>query len=81
MSGKLFIRTFGCQMNEYDSAKISGVLARAEGLTPTASAVNNAIAAQSSGGNVTIRSSTASSGATWSSLAPFSMMPRTMRRK
>jgi tRNA-2-methylthio-N6-dimethylallyladenosine synthase len=38
MAGKLFIRTFGCQMNEYDSAKISGVLAEAEGLTPAASA-------------------------------------------
>ena len=38
MAGKLFIRTFGCQMNEYDSEKISGVLARAEGLTPSASA-------------------------------------------
>jgi tRNA-2-methylthio-N6-dimethylallyladenosine synthase len=37
MAGKLFIRTFGCQMNEYDSEKISGVLARAEGLTPAAS--------------------------------------------
>ncbi|MEK6244312.1 MAG: tRNA (N6-isopentenyl adenosine(37)-C2)-methylthiotransferase MiaB [Pseudomonadota bacterium] len=38
MAGKLFIRTFGCQMNEYDSEKISGVLAEAEGLTPAASA-------------------------------------------
>jgi len=38
MSGKLFIRTFGCQMNEYDSEKISAVLAEAEGLTPAASA-------------------------------------------
>src|SRR6185369_12023442 len=37
MAGKLFIRTFGCQMNEYDSEKISGVLARSEGLTPAAS--------------------------------------------
>ncbi|VAX11212.1 tRNA-i(6)A37 methylthiotransferase [hydrothermal vent metagenome] len=26
MSGKLFIKTFGCQMNEYDSAKIADVL-------------------------------------------------------
>jgi tRNA-2-methylthio-N6-dimethylallyladenosine synthase len=34
MAGKYFIRTFGCQMNEYDSDKISGVLAQAEGLTP-----------------------------------------------
>jgi len=38
MAGKLFIRTFGCQMNEYDSEKISGALARAEGLSPAASA-------------------------------------------
>ena len=38
MAGKLFIRTFGCQMNEYDSEKISAVLARAEGLTPAANA-------------------------------------------
>ncbi|MBK8063365.1 MAG: tRNA (N6-isopentenyl adenosine(37)-C2)-methylthiotransferase MiaB [Betaproteobacteria bacterium] len=33
MSGKVFIRTFGCQMNEYDSAKLADVLAAAEGLT------------------------------------------------
>ena len=38
MAGKLFIRTFGCQMNEYDSEKISDVLAVAEGLAPAASA-------------------------------------------
>ena len=38
MAGKLFIRTFGCQMNEYDSGKISDVLAAAEGLAPAASA-------------------------------------------
>ncbi|MBC7803218.1 MAG: tRNA (N6-isopentenyl adenosine(37)-C2)-methylthiotransferase MiaB [Candidatus Parcubacteria bacterium] len=37
MAGKLFIRTFGCQMNEYDSEKISGVLAAAEGLAPATS--------------------------------------------
>jgi tRNA-2-methylthio-N6-dimethylallyladenosine synthase len=36
MAGKLFLRTFGCQMNEYDSEKISAVLADAEGLAPTA---------------------------------------------
>ena len=38
MAGKVFIRTFGCQMNEYDSAKISAVLADAEGLAPAANA-------------------------------------------
>jgi len=38
MAGKLFIRTFGCQMNAYDSEKISDVLAAAEGLTPAANA-------------------------------------------
>src|SRR5260221_9834477 len=30
--GKLFLRTFGCQMNEYDSDKIADVLREAEGL-------------------------------------------------
>ena len=35
MAGKLFIRTFGCQMNAYDSEKISAVLAEAEGLAPS----------------------------------------------
>ncbi len=32
---KLYIRTFGCQMNEYDSAKMADVLREAHGLTPT----------------------------------------------
>jgi len=32
---KLYLRTFGCQMNEYDSDKISGVLREAEGLELT----------------------------------------------
>ncbi len=32
---KLYLRTFGCQMNEYDSEKISDVLRQAEGLEPT----------------------------------------------
>jgi len=36
VSGKLYLRTYGCQMNEYDSAKIADVLARAEGLAPAA---------------------------------------------
>ena len=30
--GKLYLRTFGCQMNEYDSEKIADVLRVAEGL-------------------------------------------------
>ncbi|HLE67088.1 MAG TPA: tRNA (N6-isopentenyl adenosine(37)-C2)-methylthiotransferase MiaB [Burkholderiales bacterium] len=34
MAGKLYIRTFGCQMNEYDSAKIADVLAQEEGFEP-----------------------------------------------
>jgi tRNA-2-methylthio-N6-dimethylallyladenosine synthase len=36
--GKLFLRTFGCQMNHYDSEKISDVLRDAEGLDRTANA-------------------------------------------
>jgi tRNA-2-methylthio-N6-dimethylallyladenosine synthase len=32
---KVFIRTFGCQMNEYDSDKMSDVLAAAEGFEKT----------------------------------------------
>jgi tRNA-2-methylthio-N6-dimethylallyladenosine synthase len=32
---KLYIRTFGCQMNEYDSDKMSDVLRAAEGFEPT----------------------------------------------
>ncbi len=35
MPGKVYIKTFGCQMNEYDSAKMADVLEAAEGLTPT----------------------------------------------
>jgi len=35
MTGKVFIRTFGCQMNEYDSSKMADVLRAAEGLEPT----------------------------------------------
>jgi tRNA-2-methylthio-N6-dimethylallyladenosine synthase len=33
---KLYIRTFGCQMNEYDSARMADVLAAADGLALTA---------------------------------------------
>ncbi|MFC0130147.1 tRNA (N6-isopentenyl adenosine(37)-C2)-methylthiotransferase MiaB [Ralstonia solanacearum] len=32
---KVFIKTFGCQMNEYDSDKMADVLNAAEGLIPT----------------------------------------------
>ncbi|WJW74892.1 tRNA (N6-isopentenyl adenosine(37)-C2)-methylthiotransferase MiaB [Thiohalobacter sp. IOR34] len=32
MKGRLYIKTFGCQMNEYDSAKIADVLAASHGL-------------------------------------------------
>jgi len=32
---RLFIRTFGCQMNEYDSAKMLDVLNAAEGFQLT----------------------------------------------
>ena len=32
---KLFIRTFGCQMNEYDSDKMADVLHASDGLTRT----------------------------------------------
>jgi tRNA-2-methylthio-N6-dimethylallyladenosine synthase len=35
MPKKLFIRTFGCQMNEYDSDRLADVLHAAEGLVPT----------------------------------------------
>jgi tRNA-2-methylthio-N6-dimethylallyladenosine synthase len=35
MSGKVYIRTFGCQMNEYDSDKLADVLRAADGLEPT----------------------------------------------
>jgi tRNA-2-methylthio-N6-dimethylallyladenosine synthase len=35
MSKKVFIKTFGCQMNEYDSDKMSDVLQAAEGYEPT----------------------------------------------
>ena len=35
MGKKVFIRTFGCQMNEYDSDKMADVLRAAEGYEPT----------------------------------------------
>jgi tRNA-2-methylthio-N6-dimethylallyladenosine synthase len=38
MAGKFHIRTFGCQMNEYDSEKISGLLAARAGFESTARA-------------------------------------------
>ncbi len=34
MPGKLYIKTFGCQMNEYDSSKMEDVLRQAHGLEP-----------------------------------------------
>ncbi len=36
MPGRLYIKTFGCQMNEYDSGKMRDVLAAAEGMSLTA---------------------------------------------
>jgi tRNA-2-methylthio-N6-dimethylallyladenosine synthase len=36
MSRRYFIKTFGCQMNEYDSARMADVLAAGAGLTATA---------------------------------------------
>jgi tRNA-2-methylthio-N6-dimethylallyladenosine synthase len=35
MPGRYFIKTFGCQMNEYDSSRMGDVLAAAEGFSPT----------------------------------------------
>lgn len=35
MSGKLYVKTHGCQMNEYDSAKMADVLAQSHGLELT----------------------------------------------
>src|SRR5690606_21416005 len=34
MSGRYFIKTFGCQMNGYGSSRVGDVLAAAEGLQP-----------------------------------------------
>ena len=36
MPGRYFIKTFGCQMNEYDSARMADVLAQTAGLSATA---------------------------------------------
>jgi tRNA-2-methylthio-N6-dimethylallyladenosine synthase len=36
-ASKVFIKTFGCQMNEYDSARMADVLAEAEGMEQTGS--------------------------------------------
>ena len=35
MTKKLYLRTFGCQMNEYDSSRMADLLAQAEGYEPT----------------------------------------------
>src|SRR5262245_19604115 len=35
MPGRLYIKTFGCQMNEYDSARMTDVLGATDGLEPT----------------------------------------------
>ncbi|MCX7961711.1 MAG: tRNA (N6-isopentenyl adenosine(37)-C2)-methylthiotransferase MiaB [Burkholderiales bacterium] len=37
MTAKLYLRTFGCQMNEYDSARIADVLAQSDGYRLAAS--------------------------------------------
>ena len=38
MPGKLHIKTFGCQMNEYDSAKMAEVLGASHGMQLTGQA-------------------------------------------
>ncbi len=39
-AGKLYIKTFGCQMNEYDSARLAELLAHSHGLELTADAAS-----------------------------------------
>ena len=34
MNARVYIKTFGCQMNEYDSAKMAEVLATSHGYVP-----------------------------------------------
>ena len=36
---KVFIRSFGCQMNDYDSARMADLLRDSEGYEPTGSEV------------------------------------------
>ena len=36
MAGKLYIKTFGCQMNEYDSGRMADLMREADGLLPVA---------------------------------------------
>ncbi len=43
MPSKLYIKTFGCQMNEYDSAKMAAVLGASHGLTLTADPAEAAV--------------------------------------
>ncbi len=40
MAKKVFIRSFGCQMNEYDSERMADLLREAEGFEPTAEAAD-----------------------------------------
>ncbi len=40
MAGKLFVKTFGCQMNEYDSDKMHDVLRQSHALEPTTEAAD-----------------------------------------
>jgi tRNA-2-methylthio-N6-dimethylallyladenosine synthase len=35
MAGRLYIKTFGCQMNEYDSDKMRDVLLHSDGMRVT----------------------------------------------